>query len=150
VAFVAGQVEPSFVWTALTSGFVAGAVVTDLVIASRGARPAAGSAASAVSIAVALLISYPLTALPFAGIGVLDAAALTILGPDTGPCETPAIAGMVVFRVAWILVALALGAVTVLWRRRTQRGAEPAGSSGGGPPDRDDEDRDEQPQQHHR
>ncbi|WP_141823240.1 lysylphosphatidylglycerol synthase domain-containing protein [Humibacillus xanthopallidus] len=220
VAFAAGQVESSFVWTAFTSGLVAAAVVAGLAIAARGARVAAASAAwvgqwarrvsqrvdpadwsrragdfveqsggalrqgslramacqvglvlsealllllslrfagvpagvaSAVSIVVALLISYPLTALPFAGVGVLDAAVLTILGLDAGPWETTAIAGMVVFRVCWMLVPLALGGLTVLWWRHSQRGAgSTTPSAGEGPDDRDDDDRDDEPQQHDR
>jgi hypothetical protein len=241
VALVAGQVESSFVWTAITSGLVAAAVVAGLVIAARGERVAATAAAwvgerarrvshrvdpadwsrragdfvvqsggalrrgslramacqvglvlsealllllslrfagvpadvaSATSIVIALLVSYPLTALPFAGVGVLDAAVLTILGLDSGPWETTAVAGMVVFRVCWMLVPLALGGLTVLWWRRSQRGAASvsaapvrrasvsaasvnaasvnAASSGEGPDDRDDDDRDDEPQQHDR
>ena len=52
--------------------------------------------------------------LHFAGVGVLDAVVLTILGLDTGPWEASAVAGMVVFRVCWMLVPLALGGLEVL------------------------------------
>jgi hypothetical protein len=216
VAFAAGQVESSFVWTAFTSGLVAAAVVAGLAIAARGERVAAAAAgwvaerarqvshrvdpadwsrragdfvvqsgealrrgslkamacqvglvlsealllllclrfagvpapvASAVSIVIALLISYPLTALPFAGVGVLDAAVLTILGLDTGPWEATAVAGMVIFRVCWMLVPLALGGLTVLWWRNTQRGLTSAGE---GPDERDDDDGHDEPEQHDR
>lgn len=75
--------------------------------------------ATAASVLIALLISYPLTALPFAGVGVLDASVLTILALDHGPYEATAVAGMVIFRTCWVLVPLALGAVTVAWWRRT-------------------------------
>src|SRR6478735_5594882 len=74
--------------------------------------------APTVTIVVALLVSYPLTALPFGGVGVLDAAVIAILGLEQGPFETKAVAGLVVFRVCWMLVPLALGAVAVTrWRR---------------------------------
>jgi len=186
LAAVAGQAEPAYVWTAVSSGAISLVVVVGLVIASRGERPAARAAgwvghqlrrvtprvdpaawstratefvrqsgdglrrgwgramacqfglvlsealllvlslrfagvpalvAPAVTIVVALLISYPLTALPFGGVGVLDAAVIGILGLEQGPFETKAIAGLVVFRVCWMLVPLALGAVTVTrWR----------------------------------
>ncbi len=72
------------------------------------------SAATAVSVVIALLIAYPLTALPFAGLGVLDATVLAILSINEGPWEMPAVAGMVIFRTCWVLVPLALGGVTVL------------------------------------
>ncbi|GAA2467323.1 lysylphosphatidylglycerol synthase domain-containing protein [Terrabacter carboxydivorans] len=194
VAVAAGQAEPAYAWTALTSGAVSLAVVAALVIASRGERPAAraaewvagqaarfssridprawseraagfvrqaghvlrrgwsramacqfglvlsealllllslrfagvpASAASAVTVVVALLVSYPLTALPFGGVGVLDAAVIAILGLEQGPWEATAVAGLVVFRVCWMLVPLALGGVTVaVWRRRHASDAE--------------------------
>jgi uncharacterized membrane protein YbhN (UPF0104 family) len=76
------------------------------------------SAAPTVTIVVALLVSYPLTALPFGGVGVLDAAVIAILGLEQGPFEAAAVAGLVVFRVCWMLVPLALGAATVTWWRR--------------------------------
>ncbi|CAN7249866.1 lysylphosphatidylglycerol synthase domain-containing protein [Terrabacter sp. LjRoot27] len=187
LAAVAGQAEPAYVWTALSSGAVSLVVVVGLVIASRGERSAARAAgwvggrlrritsqvdpvawseraaafvrqagdvlrrgwgramtcqvglvlsealllvlslrfagvpavvAPTVTIVVALLISYPLTALPFGGVGVLDAAVIAMLGLEQGLFEAEAVAGLVVFRVCWMLVPLALGAVTVTrWRR---------------------------------
>ncbi|MCW2747688.1 MAG: hypothetical protein JWP10_830, partial [Nocardioidaceae bacterium] len=75
------------------------------------------SAASAVAIYVALLISYPLTALPFAAIGVLDAALISLLALNGGPYEAQAVAGMIICRVCWQLVPLMLGVVTLsVWR----------------------------------
>ncbi|WP_020143345.1 lysylphosphatidylglycerol synthase domain-containing protein [Terracoccus sp. 273MFTsu3.1] len=187
LAAVAGQAEPAYVWTAVSSGAVSLVVVVGLVIASRGERPAARAAgwvgrqlrrvtprvdpaawstratefvrqagdvlrrgwgramacqvglvlsealllvlslrfagvpaiaAPTVTIVVALLVSYPLTALPFGGVGVLDAAVIAVLGLEQGPFEARAVAGLVVFRVCWMLVPLALGAVTVAWWRR--------------------------------
>jgi uncharacterized membrane protein YbhN (UPF0104 family) len=48
---------------------------------------------------------------------VLDAAVIAILGLEQGLFEAEAVAGLVVFRVCWMLVPLALGAVTVTrWR----------------------------------
>ncbi|MER7071775.1 hypothetical protein [Terrabacter sp. NPDC000476] len=83
-------------------------------------------------VVVALLVSYPLTALPLAGLGVLDAAVLTVLGLDTGPLAVSAVAGLVVFRVCWQIVPLVAGGATVaLWRRAQPadhlRGATPQG-----------------------
>lgn len=81
------------------------------------------SAASAVTVVVALLVSYPLTALPFGGVGVLDAAVIAVLDLEQGPWEAAAVAGLVVFRVCWMLVPLALGAGTVTWWRRQHAAA---------------------------
>ena len=83
------------------------------------------SAASAVSVVIALLIAYPLTALPFAGLGALDATVLAILSLNEGPWEMTAVAGMVIFRTCWVLVPLALGGITVLWWRRTTAAHHP-------------------------
>lgn len=76
------------------------------------------AAASTVMVVIALLVSYPLTALPFGGVGVLDAAVVAVLALDDGPYEANAVAGLVVFRVCWMLVPLVLGAGTVTWWRR--------------------------------
>lgn len=81
------------------------------------------SAATAVSVVIALLVAYPLTALPFAGLGVLDAAVLALLSLNEGPWEMTAVAGMVIFRTCGVLVPLALGGATVLWWRRTAAAA---------------------------
>ncbi|MGO4598901.1 lysylphosphatidylglycerol synthase domain-containing protein [Terrabacter sp. 2RAF25] len=70
------------------------------------------------TVIVALLVAYPLTALPFGGVGVLDAAVLAVLGLEQGPWESSAVAGLVVFRVCWLLVPLVTGAITLGWWRR--------------------------------
>ena len=61
-----------------------------------------------------------MTALPFAGVGVLDATVLSLLSLDEGPWEATAVAGMVIFRTGWVLLPLLIGAVTLLtWSRST-------------------------------
>jgi uncharacterized membrane protein YbhN (UPF0104 family) len=69
----------------------------------------------------AFLISYPLTLLPLAGLGVLDATLLAAWTEIAGvEWEPEIVAGLVVWRAFTLLGPLLLGAVTVLvWRRRT-------------------------------
>lgn len=72
-----------------------------------------------VEIVAAFLITYPLTALPFGGIGILDAALygiLTHVGTEVD--GNAVIAALVVFRVFTLAVPLILGLITLLsWRR---------------------------------
>ncbi len=101
-----------------------------LLVSLRVAGVPAG-VASAAAVLVALLISYPLTALPFAGVGVLDASVLAILHLSEGPWEAKAIAGMVIFRACWVMLPLVLGGVTVLaWRRTSSSRATGRPSAG--------------------
>lgn len=64
------------------------------------------------------LVAYPLTALPLAGLGVLDAALVVAYAEVAGAAAEPEIiAALVVWRVVTILGALLLGAATFLWWR---------------------------------
>jgi hypothetical protein len=76
--------------SALTEGLL-------LVLCLRFVGVPPGQVPAATALAI-LLVSYPLTALPFAGLGVLDTSAV--------------VAALVVWRVGLLLVPLALGA----WR----------------------------------
>ena len=63
------------------------------------------------------LCAFPLTALPFAGIGVLDAALLTLYTERGATDEPTVIAALLVWRLATVLLPLALGLGTLLiWR----------------------------------
>jgi putative heme transporter len=109
-----------------------------LVLAMRfaGIGPAQATAGSVV---VALLVSYPLTALPFVGLGVLDAAVLTILGLDHGPWEPAAVAGLVIWRTCIQVVPLGVGALCVAsWRRSARPAATEPKTGSEGPDERDD------------
>lgn len=72
------------------------------------------------------LIAYPLTALPFSGIGVLDGFMFAFIVARVGTSyETAVTAGLVVWRVTTLLVTYALGAGAVLgWRHRHPRVAD--------------------------
>ena len=63
-------------------------------------------------------IAYPLTALPLAGLGVLDAALVVVYTEAAGVASEPEIvAALVVWRVVTILGTLLLGAITLTWWR---------------------------------
>ena len=76
---------------------------------------------STVAIYGAFLIAYPLTVMPLAGFGVLDAALLATWVEIAGTqWESDLVAALVVWRAITILGPLALGGLTLLlWRRRT-------------------------------
>jgi len=64
------------------------------------------------------LCAYPLTALPFAGIGVLDAALIALYTERGATDEPTVIAALLVWRLATVLLPLLLGMVAyTLWRR---------------------------------
>jgi len=66
----------------------------------------------------AFYIAYPLTALPLAGLGVLDAALVVAYTETAGVAAEPEIvAALVVWRVVTILGTLALGLLAFLWWR---------------------------------
>ncbi|MBO0842688.1 MAG: flippase-like domain-containing protein [Nocardioides sp.] len=76
------------------------------------------SDASLADIAIAYLFAFPLTAMPFSGIGVLDSLVIASL-VQTGDIsvEAPAFAGLVVWRIFTLGVPAVGGAVAVaLWR----------------------------------
>lgn len=64
------------------------------------------------------LCAYPLTALPFAGIGVLDAALIALYTERGASDEATVFAALLVWRLATVLLPLLLGTVAyALWRR---------------------------------
>jgi uncharacterized membrane protein YbhN (UPF0104 family) len=64
------------------------------------------------------LVAYPLTALPLAGLGVLDAALIVAFTEVAGAAAEPEIvAALVVWRVVTLLGALLLGVGTLSWWR---------------------------------
>lgn len=63
-------------------------------------------------------VAYPLTALPLAGLGVLDAALVVAYTETAGVDAEPAIvAALVIWRVVTILGTLALGVISFAWWR---------------------------------
>jgi uncharacterized membrane protein YbhN (UPF0104 family) len=92
-----------------------------MVLALRfvGASPAQ---ASAVLIIAAFWCAYPLTGLPLLGLGVLDVAVIALLEETTTTDTDVLVAGLIVWRVCFQLVPLAVGALTLaLWRRSLRR-----------------------------
>jgi hypothetical protein len=103
-------------------------VLTDGVIVLLALR-LVGVPASLLTALVVLgsfLVVYPLTALPLAGLGVLDAALVVAYTEVAGVAAEPAIvAGLVLWRVVTILGALALGGLSLgWWRWRSARGRD--------------------------
>lgn len=74
------------------------------------------------------LCAYPLTALPFAGIGVLDAALIALYTERGASDEATVIAALLVWRLATVLLPLLLGMVAyAMWRRANPAEADPTG-----------------------
>jgi uncharacterized membrane protein YbhN (UPF0104 family) len=86
---------------------------------------------STVDVLGGFLIAYPLTLMPLAGLGVLDATLLAAYTEIAGlPWEAEIVAALVVWRTITIGGPLALGALTLAWwRRETAR--EASGSAAG-------------------
>jgi uncharacterized membrane protein YbhN (UPF0104 family) len=80
--------------------------------------------ASAVLIIAAFLCVYPLTGLPLLGLGVLDAALIALIYAGSNADPDDLVAGVIVWRVAFQLVPLALGALTLTQWRRGQRASK--------------------------
>jgi uncharacterized membrane protein YbhN (UPF0104 family) len=97
---------------------LAAMVVTDAVIVLLALR-LMGVDASSLTVALVLgsfFVAYPLTALPLAGLGVLDAALVVAYTESAGVAAEPQIvAGLVVWRVVTLLGTLLLGALTFAW-----------------------------------
>jgi uncharacterized membrane protein YbhN (UPF0104 family) len=109
---------------------LAAMVVTDGVIVLVSLR-LVGVDSTVLPVAIVLgsfLVAYPLTALPLAGLGVLDAALVVAYTETAGVAAEPEIvAALVVWRVVTIIGTLVLGALAFgWWRWRT--GAEPLSS----------------------
>jgi uncharacterized membrane protein YbhN (UPF0104 family) len=99
---------------------LAAMVVTDGVIVLVSLR-LVGVDASALPPVVVLgsfFVAYPLTALPLAGLGVLDAALVVAYTETAGVAAEPEIvAALVVWRVVTLIGTLLLGALTFGWWR---------------------------------
>ena len=80
---------------------------------------------SAVDVVGGFLLAYPLTLMPLAGLGVLDAALLATYTEIAGlPWEAEIVAALAVWRTITIGGPLALGGLTLAWwRRETARRA---------------------------
>lgn len=100
---------------------MAGMLAADLALLVLCVRFVGISSADAAvtDIAIAYLFAYPLTILPFTGIGIVDALIIAALvGSGGGGVEAPAVAALMVWRVFTLgaPVLIGLGAL-VLWRR---------------------------------
>ena len=76
------------------------------------------------AVMAALFSLYPLTILPFAGLGVLDAALIVLVNHEGMVDSADLVAAMVIWRAATLLLPLIPGLVTLtVWQRRQQRPA---------------------------
>lgn len=76
---------------------------------------------TAVLIAASFLALYPLTALPFMGLGVLDATVITFIAHRSPADASELVAGLIVWRVAVQLVPMVFGAGALGWWRVRRR-----------------------------
>jgi uncharacterized membrane protein YbhN (UPF0104 family) len=104
---------------------MAGMLTTELVLLVLCLRfvGVGGSDAGLADIAIAFLFAYPLTILPFTGIGIVDALVVAgLVEAGGGLVEAPAVAALIVWRVFTLGVPIALGlGALVLWRRTPSR-----------------------------
>jgi hypothetical protein len=101
-------------------GALTAMVLTDGVIVLTGLRVVGVPSTLLPTVLVlgTFLLVYPLTALPLAGLGVLDAALVVAYTEVAGLAAEPAIvAGLVLWRVVTILGSLALGGLSLGWWR---------------------------------
>jgi uncharacterized membrane protein YbhN (UPF0104 family) len=100
-------------------------VVTDgaIVLVSLRLVGLEGSLLPTLIVLGSFLVAYPLTALPLAGLGVLDALLVVAYTETAGPAAEPEIvAALVVWRVTTLIGALLLGGLTFgWWRWRTRK-----------------------------
>lgn len=97
-----------------------GMVLTDALIVLVALRMVGVPAALLPALVVVgtFLLVYPLTALPLAGLGVLDASLVVAYTEVAGVAAEPTIvAALVLWRVVTILGALALGGLSMAWWR---------------------------------
>ena len=109
---------------------LAAMVVTDGAIVLVSLRLVGVDASSLLPTAIVLgsfFVAYPLTALPLAGLGVLDAALIVAYTETAGVAAEPEIvAALVVWRVVTLIGTLLLGALSFgWWRWRTGTGSLP-------------------------
>ena len=97
-----------------------GMVLTDALIVLVALRMVGvpGALLPALVVVGTFLLVYPLTALPLAGLGVLDASLVVAYTEVAGVAAEPAIvAALVLWRVVTILGTLALGGLSMAWWR---------------------------------
>ena len=97
-----------------------GMVLTDALIVLVALRMVGvpGALLPALVVVGTFLLVYPLTALPLAGLGVLDASLVVAYTEVAGVAAEPTIvAALVLWRVVTILGALALGGLSMAWWR---------------------------------
>jgi len=115
----------------LSLAALAAMVVTDGVIALVCLRMVGVDSVliSAAFVLGSFFLAFPLTALPLAGLGVLDAALIVAYTDMAGVAAEPEIvAGLVVWRVVTLIGPLLLGAITLgWWTWLTNRGRLPSG-----------------------
>lgn len=107
--------DATFAWAAVSAGCVV--LVIAVALSLRFVGVPASQAAFLVIVASFLCV-YPLTALPFSGLGALDAALIALLTAEGVEGEAELVAGVVVWRCATLLLPLAVGTGAFLvWRR---------------------------------
>lgn|GEM_PF-340187 len=104
-----------------------------ILVASMRFVGVSAAEAPAVDVVAALLVCYPLTAAPLSGFGVLDAAVLAVLGEAAGAQRSQLVAGLVVWRLATLVVPWLMGAGALLVWRRTLGHATPPESAAATP-----------------
>jgi uncharacterized membrane protein YbhN (UPF0104 family) len=112
---------------------LAAMVVTDGVIVLVSLR-LVGVGSSSLPLALVLgsfFVAYPLTSLPLAGLGVLDAALVVAFTESAGAAAEPEIvAALVVWRVVTLIGTLVLGALMFgWWHWRTRTGKLASGDA---------------------
>lgn len=96
-------------------------VAVDLVLLVLALRfvGVASTEASLLIVAAAFVFAYPLTLFPMQGIGIMDTAILATLVGVAGPeVASPAVAGLIIWRVYTVGGPLLLGVVAIAFRRR--------------------------------
>lgn len=118
----------------LSLAALAAMVLTDGVIMLASLR-IVGVDSALLPVALVLgtfFVAFPLTALPLAGLGVLDAALIVAFTDVAGvEFEPQIVAALVVWRVVTILGPLALGGLAIGWWRWQTRESEQAGTLSG-------------------
>jgi len=86
----------------------------------------------ALAVIGAFCIAFPLSALPFAGLGVMDAALFAMLDRETsGKYQAELFAALVLWRLVTMVVPLILGGGVLLFFRKTSGKAEDSTDSDG-------------------
>lgn len=117
----------------LSLAALAAMVVTDGVIALVCLRMVGVDSAliSAAFVLGSFFLAFPITALPLAGLGVLDATLIVAYTEMAGvDAEPEIVAGLVVWRVVTLIGPLVLGGITFgWWTWQTNRGRLPSGDA---------------------